>query len=142
MPCRHTATSPFALVIDDDEDVCKLFATTLGDLGIECAAFSAAKPALASLDLRWPAIIFLDIALEQSDAIDVIRSLSQRQYSGTLQLISGQRTWLLEAVQRLALRHALTLRPPLKKPIEAHVIQAVAANALPDNWENSPRVIG
>ena len=129
MPSRHTATIPYALVIDDDEDVCKLFATALGELGIECAAFSAAKPALASLDQRWPAIIFLDIALEQSDAIDVIRGLSQRQYSGTLQLISGQRTWLIEAVQRLAMRHALTLCPPLEKPIEAQTIRAVVTTA-------------
>jgi len=39
-----------------------------------------AKPAIASLDPRWPYIIFLDIALEQSGPIDVIKSLREEHY--------------------------------------------------------------
>jgi FixJ family two-component response regulator len=131
--CTKTAVSnvgsvPFVLVIDDEEDVCQLFTATLGKLGIESATFPAAKPAVASLDRRWPSIIFLDVALEQSDAIDVIRGLNDKHYSGTLQLMSGQRPWLLEAVQRIASRHVFILRPPLHKPVHSGTICEVIAS--------------
>jgi DNA-binding NtrC family response regulator len=127
-PVSNVSMAPFALVIDDEEDICQLVATTLGKLGVESKTFSAAKPAVASLDQRWPAIIFLDVALEQSDAIDVIRGLSEKRYSGTLQLMSRQRPWLLDAVQRIAKRHFLTLRPPLQKPIQGDTIREVIAS--------------
>ena len=120
--------APFAFVIDDEEEICQLLASTLGKLGIESATFSAAKPAVAALEHRWPAIIFLDVALEQSDAIDVIKGLSEKHYRGTVQLISRGRPWLLEALQRLAMRHALTLRPPLQKPVHGDTIRKVIAS--------------
>ena len=76
-PRAHNSNeAAFALVIDDDRSISELVATTLGELGIESATFSTAKPAVAAIDQRWPAIIFLDVALEQSDAYDVIRGLS------------------------------------------------------------------
>jgi DNA-binding NtrC family response regulator len=117
-------TAPFAFLIDTEEDVCQLVAATLGDFGVDSASFSAAKSALASLDQQWPAIIFLDVVLRQSDAIDMIRGLSERHYNGTLQLISGQKPWLLEAVRRVAARQGLTSRSPLRKPVRGDAIRA------------------
>ena len=116
---------PFALVIDDQEEICQLVVTTLRTLGIESATFSSATPAVAALDRRWPAIIFLDVGLEQSDAIDVIRGLSEKHYTGIVQLMSSGKPWFLEGVQRLATRHALTALPPLQKPVKSDAIRAV-----------------
>jgi CheY-like chemotaxis protein len=124
---RNTGEGAFALVIDDEKDIRDLVATTLSQLGIESAAFSTAKPAVASIDQRWPAIIFLDVALEQSDAYDVIRGLSEKHYDGIVQLMSSGRPWLLEALQRLAKRHGLTLCPPVQKPVRDETIRAVIA---------------
>jgi DNA-binding NtrC family response regulator len=115
----------FAFIIDDELDICQLVATTLSKLGIESATFSAAKPALATLYQRWPVIIFLDIALDQSDAYDVIRGLSEKRYGGTIQLMSGGKPWLLKSIQGLATRYALTLSPPLQKPFQGDAIRAV-----------------
>ena len=108
--------APFAFVIDDQAEICRLVATTLATLGIECDAFPSAKPAIASLDRRRPAVIFLDVALEQSDAIDVIKGLSEKRYTGIVQLMSGGRLPLLEAIQRIGARYGLVLRPALQKP--------------------------
>lgn len=120
--------APFALVIDDQEEICRLVATTLAELGIESAAFQSAKPAIASLDQRRPAIIFLDVALDQSDAIDVIKGLSDKNFTGVVQLMSGSRPSLLEAIQRIAKRYGLALCPPLQKPVKADAIRAVTAS--------------
>jgi len=124
---RDTGEAAFALVIDDEKDIRELVATTLRQLGIDSASFSTAKPAVASIDQRRPGIIFLDVALEQSDAYDVIRGLSEKHYDGIVQLMSSGRPWLLEALQRLAIRHGLTLCPPIQKPVKEDMIRAVIA---------------
>jgi DNA-binding NarL/FixJ family response regulator len=82
-----------------------------------------ANPAIASLDQRRPDIIFLDIAVEQSDAIDVIRGLSEKHYVGIVQLMSGGRPSLIQAVQRMGRRYGLNFRPPLQKPIGVAALQ-------------------
>jgi DNA-binding NtrC family response regulator len=125
---RSPGEAVFALVIDDEKHISELVATTLGKLGIDSASFSTAKPAVASIDQRWPAIIFLDVALEQSDAYDVIRGLSEKHYDGIVQLMSSGRPWLLEALQRLARRHGLKLCPPIQKPVKDDTIRAVIAS--------------
>jgi hypothetical protein len=128
-PRAHDASeSTFALVIDDEKNISELVATTLGELGIESATFSTAKSAVASIDQRWPEIIFLDVALEQSDAYDVIRGLSEKHYDGIVQLMSSGRPWLLAALQRLATRHGLRLCPPIQKPVRSDMIRAVIAS--------------
>src|ERR1700693_2088575 len=76
---------PFAIVIDDEKAICRFIALVLAGLGVESATYPTAAPAIASLEQRRPEIIFLDVALEQSDAIDVIKGLSAKNYTGIIQ---------------------------------------------------------
>lgn len=123
-PChRATAEAPFALVIDDEESIRRNIATALGALGVGSASFPTAKLAIAALDQLRPAIIFLDVALDQSDAIDVIKGLSAKRYGGIVQLMSGGKPWLLAAIQRMATHYGLTSLPPLQKPIDAEMVR-------------------
>jgi DNA-binding NtrC family response regulator len=117
------AVGLFALVIDDQEAISRFIANALAGLEVDSETYGTAKPAIASLDQRRPDIIFLDIALEQSDAIDVIKGLSERHYTGIVQLISGGRPWLIDVVQRTGKRYGLNLRPPLQKPIGVAALQ-------------------
>jgi len=118
-------TPPFAVIVDDEEAIGRFIALVLARLEVESATFQTAKPAIASLDQRWPNIIFLDLALEQSDAIDVLKGLSAKHYTGIVQLMSGGRLPLLEAVQRIGAREGLLLRTPLQKPVRAEAIREV-----------------
>src|SRR5689334_9216834 len=74
--------APHAFVVDDEDGICKVVAMTLVGMGIETEKFHAARTALAALEQRPPAIIFLDVALAGSDAVDVIRGLGERGYGG------------------------------------------------------------
>jgi CheY-like chemotaxis protein len=121
--------TPFALIIDDQETVCQTVAMVLASLGVESTTYVTAKPAIASLDQRRPDIIFLDVALEQSDAIDVIKGLSEKHYTGIVQLMSGGRPPLLEAIQRIGARHGLELRPALQKPFRGDALRQAIASA-------------
>jgi DNA-binding NtrC family response regulator len=122
-------SAPFALIIDDQEAVCQVVAMALVSLGVDYATYKTAKPAISSLDQRRPDAIFLDVALEQSDAIDVIKGLSEKHYTGIVQLMSGGRLPLLEAVQRIGTRYGLLLRPALQKPFRGDDLRQAILSA-------------
>lgn len=123
--CISAGASLSAVIIDDDVKIRQLIATTLTQLDVKVATFEMAKDALAFIDGGHPSIIFLDVALLRSDAIDVLRGLGQRHYRGIVQLMSGGRPSLLEAVQRIGVRNGVTLAPPLNKPLPAQAIVQV-----------------
>jgi DNA-binding NtrC family response regulator len=125
------ATAPFALIIDDQEALCRTIEIVLAAIGVESASYQTADSAIASLDQRRPDIIFLDMALEQSDAIDVMKALSAKQYAGIVQLMSGGKPLLLEAVRLIGTRAGLTVRPPLQKPFRAAAVrEAIVSSGL------------
>ena len=121
--------TPHAFVIDDEDGICKLIMMTLATMGIEAKKFHTAAEAVAALDRELPAIIFLDVALEKSDAIDVIRGLGERGYAGIVQLMSGTNAELLEDVRRIGARHGLNMRQPISKPFRADAIRHVVTSA-------------
>jgi DNA-binding NtrC family response regulator len=111
-----------AFVIDDDEHIHEFVELTLAEQGFKTERFKIAKDALAALGHDHPAIIFLDVALLYSDAIDVLIGLGEQKYDGVVHLMSGGRQQLLEAVQRLGVRHGVKLAPPMGKPISRETI--------------------
>jgi DNA-binding NtrC family response regulator len=111
----------FAYVVDDNDAICRVMALTLATLGVESETFHTAKDALASLARRRPAVIFLDVALSQSDAIDVVHGLDAQHYGGVVHLMSGNPS-LIEAVQRIGARKGVKFGMPLHKPFRRETI--------------------
>jgi DNA-binding NtrC family response regulator len=121
-----TVDTQLAVIIDDDDKIRRFIAATLTPLGMRVESFEAAKEAFAAIDVCHPAIIFLDIALLRSDAIDVLSGLGERRYGGIVQLMSGGRPSLLDAVQRIGVRAGVKLSAPLNKPFASEaVVQAI-----------------
>jgi EAL domain-containing protein (putative c-di-GMP-specific phosphodiesterase class I)/ActR/RegA family two-component response regulator len=120
--------SAHAFVVDDEVGICKMIAMTLTSMGVESECFHNARDAVTALEQRLPAIVFLDVALEGSDAIDVIRGLGEQGYSGVVQLVSGSNIELLEDVARVGARHGLTMRPPLEKPFRTEAIRHIISS--------------
>jgi CheY-like chemotaxis protein len=115
-------------VIDDDAKAQDFIAATLIPLGLRVCGYVNGKEALASIESANPAIIFLDVALLRSDAIDVLRGLGERNYGGVVQLMSGGRPSLLEAIARIGIREGMRLAPPLSKPLQSEQIRQVIAS--------------
>jgi len=122
---RMAVDRDLAIVIDDDAEIRRFIESALAQLGMKAASFDMARDALAAIDQNHPAIIFLDVALLRSDAIDVLRGLGSRRYGGIVQLMSGGRPSLLEAVQRIGVRHGIRLTTPLNKPFAREAIVLV-----------------
>jgi len=120
----HEATpnAPFVFVVDDEASICNFVAKTLNSLGVECEAFHTAKSALAGLARRSPSVILLDVALMQSDAIDVVHGLGDLRYDGVVHLMSGGNPSLVEAVQRIGARKRVVFGRPLHKPFRREAL--------------------
>lgn len=116
-----------AFVIDDDTNIISLVTEALAAHDFVTEGFTTAKPALAALGANPPAIIFLDVALLHSDAIDVLIGLGEESYTGVVVLMSAGRPQLIEAVQRLGVRHGVKLAPALPKPIAREGVLAALA---------------
>jgi DNA-binding response OmpR family regulator len=118
-------------VIDDEEAICRVVTKALTDLGIETKEFHTAKAAFAALENGHPPLILLDVALSGSDAIDVIHGLSARRYAGVVHIMSGARTDLVNAVERIGVREGLAFGAPLYKPFRVGELTAIGNGLLP-----------
>jgi EAL domain-containing protein (putative c-di-GMP-specific phosphodiesterase class I)/FixJ family two-component response regulator len=136
MPERFAPRSRRAFVIDDEDGICKFVSMALASFDVEAATFSSAETAIAALPGGRPDFIFLDIALKGSDAIDVIRTLGERQYCGVVQVMSGSDVALLEDVRRIGTRHGLRMLAPLRKPMRMEAIRN-AISAAPASTQPS-----
>jgi DNA-binding NtrC family response regulator len=114
-----------AYVIDDEVGICNLLSKMLQSSGVESETFHTAKQALAALDRRRPAVIFLDVALLQSDAVEVVQGLGARRYGGVVHLMSGGHPSLIEAVERAGARDGLRFGEPLHKPFRRDTFLAL-----------------
>jgi EAL domain-containing protein (putative c-di-GMP-specific phosphodiesterase class I)/CheY-like chemotaxis protein len=118
---------PDAFVIDDEEGICRYITTVLGMLGLAAESMHSAEQVMAALERVQPDIVFLDIALGESDAVDVIRKLGALRYRGIVQLMSGAKSALLDDVHRIGALHGLNMCPPLEKPFRREAIQRAIA---------------
>jgi EAL domain-containing protein (putative c-di-GMP-specific phosphodiesterase class I) len=128
-PAQTSAPAPGAFVIDDEDGVCKVIVMTLESMGVTSEKFSSAREVAAALERTLPSVVFLDVALQGSDAIDVIRRLAEHDFRGMVQLMSGSNIELLDDVRRVGARHGLNMRPPLSKPFRPQSIRHVVEEA-------------
>jgi len=113
------------MIVEDDDAVRATIAIALRDFDVEARNFASAGEILKACDAAAPDVVFLDIALEDFDAIDVIRGLGSEGYRGAVQLVSGHHS-LLEAVQRIGQGNGLTMLEPVRKPFHASDIRRAA----------------
>ena len=119
--------APHCMIIEDEAAIRSLILRSLSDHGITASEFGDVQGAIASLAKDQPKVIFLDVSLEDSDAIDAIRELAKRKFSGTVQLISGQSAGTLAEIKKIGERHGLRMSPPIGKPFTADAIDRVIA---------------
>jgi EAL domain-containing protein (putative c-di-GMP-specific phosphodiesterase class I)/FixJ family two-component response regulator len=108
-----------AYILDDDPQVRAMVFHVLASAGYDAHDFSAPEPMLARLESSPPAVVVLDLALGQSDAIEVIRRLAALEYRGKVLLISGHDQTVLAEIQHIGERYQLAMLASLRKPFRA-----------------------
>ena len=115
------------VVIDDDPDICALISHVLSKIGVSSLGLPSADALERALMAPHPEAIFLDVALDRSDAIDGIRILRRGSFAGAVQLISGKDAELLRDIKAIGERHGLKMLDPVRKPFRSENLRRIFA---------------
>ena len=69
---------PMILVIEDDPNLCLLYATQLAEDGFEVETAATGQEALAALERRVPDLVVLDIKMEPMDGLEILGEIRLR----------------------------------------------------------------
>jgi CheY-like chemotaxis protein len=115
----------FCLIVDDEPSVQSLLSIILTMAKVKCSTCSTVNAMLYFFSDRQPDLIFLDAALEGSDAVEALRRLGSIGYVGTVQLVSGRAPDILEELCQMGKEYGLKMRVPLQKPFSVSQIRQI-----------------
>jgi EAL domain-containing protein (putative c-di-GMP-specific phosphodiesterase class I) len=122
-------------VVDDDEDFRQVFLLLLARLGEVGVEFGPSADLVDQIMRFKPRLLFLDLSLGTDDAVEILRSLARRGFSGRVSLVSGHDSQILEDVSSFGMRNGIEMLPPLEKPIDKdkllHVLRQPTKHAEP-----------
>jgi len=113
---------PLCFVIDGDASIRHFLSLILHGAGIDTEEFADTHSLLPALKRRNPDVVFLNIPLESTEAIEGVVTLGKRGYSGFVQLMSNRGSAVLAHVKSIGEQHRLNMLPVLKKPFETGAI--------------------
>ena len=113
------------VVLDDDPDICALISRVLSKIGVSSVGLSSAEALEGALKASHPTVVFLDVHLDRSDAIDGIRVLKQGSFNGAVQLISGKDPEILDHIKAVGERNGLKMLDPLQKPFRSEQLRQI-----------------
>ena len=128
-----------ALVLDDEAQIGTMVCKVLSLIGIAAQHFTDPIAFLIEIKAVAPQLVILDLALGQSDAVDVIRKLDVLKFPGMVLLISGRDEATLAEIERIGRSHGLWMAPSLRKPFRVRRAQGAAPIRVPDRKNRNPR---
>ena len=109
------------LLLDDDPFMLKLLSVMLAQLGFtRVAVCDSGEKALQRVTETEGLIdlIFLDINMPGMDGVEFIRRLVDCRYGGSVVLVSGENSRILESVEKLIEAHHLIALGRIQKPVK------------------------
>jgi DNA-binding response OmpR family regulator len=103
-------------VLDDEAAVGSLVCKLATMSGFQARQFTEPLEFFTQIKLQNPDTIVLDLALGQTDAVEVIRKLDVLKFKGQVLLMSGRDEQTLNDFERVGRSHGLCMLPPLRKP--------------------------
>jgi EAL domain-containing protein (putative c-di-GMP-specific phosphodiesterase class I)/FixJ family two-component response regulator len=133
-------------VLDDEAEIRAFVCHVAARSGFAALAFSSTAALLESVSRESPDILVLDLALGQSDAVEVMSELARLSFRGKLLLISGRDEATLREIKHMGAVKGLLMLPPLKKPFRAAALhdrllaEPEAAETPPAGVEQAPAI--
>ena len=118
------------LVLDDESFMLKLLNRILSNLGYTAVTLcDSGRAALERIVEGAPDVILLDLNMPEMDGIEFVRHLVDRDYAGSLILVSGEDERILQTTEKLVRAHKIPILGYLHKPVNPG-----ALSALLDTW--------
>jgi EAL domain-containing protein (putative c-di-GMP-specific phosphodiesterase class I)/FixJ family two-component response regulator len=127
----NSAGAGLAFVLDDEPKVGTVVCKMLSGIGFGARHFPAAASFLHELGRSSPDLVVLDLALGNTDAVEVIRQLEVLKFTGKVLLISGRGEGMLSEIEQIGRTHSLFMLPSLRKPFRIADIKESLLYASP-----------
>lgn len=114
--------APICYVVDEEPSIRHFLSLILHGAGVDTVEFPDGSSMRKAVEARPPALVFHNISLESTDAIESVIALGRLKYRGAVQLMSARGAAVLEHVKAIGAQHKLNMMPVLKKPFETDTI--------------------
>jgi EAL domain-containing protein (putative c-di-GMP-specific phosphodiesterase class I) len=108
--------------VDEEPSIRHFLSLILHGAGVDTVEFPDGSTMRKAVEARPPALVFHNISLESTDAIESVIALGRLKYRGAVQLMSARGAAVLEHVKGIGAQHKLNMMPVLKKPFETDTI--------------------
>jgi EAL domain-containing protein (putative c-di-GMP-specific phosphodiesterase class I) len=106
-----------AFVLDEEPKVGAVACRLLSEIGIGARNFDSAEQFLREIGRCSPDLLMLDLALGNTDAIEIIRQLEAIKFNGKVLLVSSRDQATLAEIEEIGRARALFMLPSLRKPL-------------------------
>jgi EAL domain-containing protein (putative c-di-GMP-specific phosphodiesterase class I)/FixJ family two-component response regulator len=117
--------TPLCYIVEEEPSIRRFLSLILHGSGIDTEEFADGAAFRSAAAKRQPDLVFIDIPLDSSDAIESVVSLGKRGYFGCVQLMSSRGSAVLEHVRSIGERHKMNMLPVLKKPFGTAAITRI-----------------
>lgn len=145
------ARTPLCFVLEEESSIRHFLSLILHGSGVDTEEFAEGGAFRQAVAKCKPELVFINIPLDSSDAIETVVALGKQGFFGFVQLMSNRGSAVLEHVKAIGEQHKMNMLPVLKKPFDTGAITkilqvlklghapAVAARidldeALANNW--------
>jgi EAL domain-containing protein (putative c-di-GMP-specific phosphodiesterase class I) len=123
--------APVSFVVEEDGSIRRFLSLILHGAGVDAEEFADVASLTQAIARPYPELVVLNIGAESSEAIEALRVLAQRGYSGFVQLMSARGSTVLRHVKGVGEEHGLRMLPVMRKPFEpSAVVKVVQRLAL------------
>jgi DNA-binding response OmpR family regulator len=116
---------PIAMIVEDDEDLRRLFAVALEEVGFDLMTAGTARQAIKQLEAETPDVAFIDVSLPEFPGTDVL------EYIKATPRLSDTKTIIVTGNIRASSRaEELGADLFMMKPVDIHEVIALAQRLM------------
>lgn len=119
---------PRLLLIDDEPALADYMAAAARMTGY-APTIAADQPSfVAAYDATVPDVVVLDLGMPNTDGIEFLRYLAERDFAGPVLIVSGFDRRVLESAFRLGTELGLRMAGPLEKPVRLDELESLLSS--------------
>jgi len=116
------------LILDDDAAVGQTIQWIAESLNFEAEFVTRPDEFFQRLEQKSPDILTIDLVMPELDGVEIMRLLAERKSRAKIVISSGMGTRVLEAAQRSALEHGLSILGVISKPISKDALRLLVGD--------------
>jgi EAL domain-containing protein (putative c-di-GMP-specific phosphodiesterase class I)/FixJ family two-component response regulator len=121
------------LILDDDAAVGQTIQWIAESLNFEAEFVTRPEEFFSKLVEMNPEIITIDLVMPNLDGVEIMRLLAERKSKAKIVISSGMGTRVLDAAQRSAQEHGLSIAGIISKPISKEALRALLGSGSERN---------